>query len=104
MILAMRGVCRACPVCLGVRGADRVDFPDEVPKEEKKILSAFGKSKIDFVESPLGEPIDSYLAKLEKAALESAMVASNGKISQAAASLGIKRQTLQHKLKRYGCK
>ena len=81
-----------------------IDFPDEVPKEEKKILSAFGKSKIDFVESPLGEPIDSYLAKLEKAALESAMVASNGNISQAAASLGIKRQTLQHKLKRYGCK
>jgi len=52
----------------------------------------------------MGEPIDIYLGKLEKAALENAMKACGGNISQAAVRLGIKRQTLQHKLKRYGCK
>jgi arginine utilization regulatory protein len=51
-----------------------------------------------------GEAIDAFLARLEKDALERAMKQYNGNVSQAAASLGIKRQTLQHKLKRHGCK
>ena len=37
-------------------------------------------------------------------ALDRSMKACGGNISQAAVRLGIKRQTLQHKLKRYGCK
>lgn len=51
-----------------------------------------------------GESIDVFLARLEKDVLERAMKQYNGNVSQAAASLGIKRQTLQHKLKRHGCK
>lgn len=51
-----------------------------------------------------GESIDAFLDRLEKDALEGAMKQSKGNVSQAASSLGIKRQTLQHKLKRHGCK
>jgi arginine utilization regulatory protein len=51
-----------------------------------------------------GEAIDAFLDRLEKDALERAMKQYKGNVSQAAASLGIKRQTLQHKLKRHGCK
>jgi arginine utilization regulatory protein len=51
-----------------------------------------------------GETIDGFLARLEKDALVRAMKLHNNNVSKAAASLGIKRQTLQHKLKRHGCK
>jgi arginine utilization regulatory protein len=55
-------------------------------------------------EETLGQTIDEFLTRLEKEAVERAMEHHKGNVSQAAASLGIKRQTLQHKLKRYGCK
>lgn len=55
-------------------------------------------------EEAMGEPIDVFLARLEKDALKRAMEQHGGNISKAAASLGIKRQTLQHKLKRLECK
>jgi arginine utilization regulatory protein len=51
-----------------------------------------------------GESIDAFLARLEKEALTKALKQSGGNISQAALRLGIKRQTLQHKLKRHECK
>ena len=64
---------------------------------------------LESVAGPGTEPdlpvsIDEYLAELEKGVLERAMKRHNGNVSQAAASLGIKRQTLQHTLKRHGCK
>lgn len=44
--------------------------------------------------------LDAYLASLEQLLIQEAMEVCNGNISKAAARLGIKRQTLQHKLKK----
>ena len=50
----------------------------------------------------LGEGgLDEYLAKIEKEMIENALVTSGGNISHAADNLRIKRQTLQHKIKKY---
>lgn len=46
-------------------------------------------------------PLDEYLAKIEFEIIRDAMIASSGNISKAAEILQIKRQTLQHKLKKY---
>ena len=48
--------------------------------------------------------LDAYLARIEKSMIENALVAHGGNISKAAESLGIKRQTLQHKIKKYKMK
>lgn len=48
--------------------------------------------------------LDGYLEKIEKSMIENALVAQGGNISKAAASLKIKRQTLQHKIKKYKMK
>ena len=45
--------------------------------------------------------LDEYLEKIEKSMIENALVAQGGNISKAAESLKIKRQTLQHKIKKY---
>lgn len=45
--------------------------------------------------------LDEYLGKIEKEMIENALVRSGGNISHAADNLKIKRQTLQHKIKRY---
>ena len=49
-------------------------------------------------------PLDEYLANLEKEIIRETMIEKSGNISKAAESLMIKRQTLQHKLKKYGIK
>ncbi len=46
-------------------------------------------------------PLDEYLAAVEERIINEALVASDGNISRAANLLQIKRQTLQHKLKKY---
>ena len=46
-------------------------------------------------------PLDEYLAAVEERIINEALVASDGNISHAANLLQIKRQTLQHKLKKY---
>lgn len=46
--------------------------------------------------------LDRYLAELEKELIREAMIKKGGNITKAAAALNIKRQTLQHKLKKYG--
>ncbi len=46
-------------------------------------------------------PLDEYLAKIEFEIIRDAMIESSGNISRAAEILQIKRQTLQHKLKKY---
>ena len=49
-----------------------------------------------------GEPLDEYLGILEEQIITDEMLRANGNISKAAEALGIRRQTLQHKLKKYG--
>lgn len=49
-------------------------------------------------------PLDDYLDNLEKELIREALLDAGGNISRAAANLKIKRQTLQHKLKKYGLK
>lgn len=79
-------------------------FPQELSTDRDTDTSGTEGEQEQNVSELLGEPMDIYLGKLEKAALENAMKACNGNVSQAAAKLGIKRQTLQHKLKKHGCK
>ena len=45
--------------------------------------------------------LDAYLAKIEREMIENALVSSGGNITKAAESLKIKRQTLQHKIRKY---
>ncbi len=47
------------------------------------------------------QPLDEYLAAVEMRIIKAALLESEGNISKAAESLKIKRQTLQHKLKKY---
>lgn len=47
------------------------------------------------------ESLDQYMARLENDIIRETMVLCGGNISKAAKQLGIKRQTLQHKLKKY---
>ena len=49
-------------------------------------------------------PIDEYLKELEKTLIKEALHKNKGNISQGAKALGIKRQTLQHKMKKYDLK
>ena len=49
-------------------------------------------------------PLDAYMEAVEKQLIANEMVRFNGNISRAADALKIKRQTLQHKLKKYGIK
>lgn len=61
-------------------------------------LSQRGKPAYDPGESPL----ESYLENLEKYIITETMKSCKGNISKAAELLGLKRQTLQHKLKKFG--
>ena len=47
------------------------------------------------------EGLDGYLNRIERETLQHAMLVSEGNITKAAEYLGIKRQTLQHKLKKF---
>ena len=49
-------------------------------------------------------PLDKYLEDLEAQIIADEMLKSNGNITKAAEALQIRRQTLQHKLKKYGIK
>lgn len=49
-------------------------------------------------------PLDEYLANLEEEIIREVMITEGGNISKTAEVLKIKRQTLQHKLKKYGLK
>lgn len=49
-------------------------------------------------------PLDEYLANLEEEIIREVMIAEGGNISKTAEVLKIKRQTLQHKLRKYGMK
>jgi arginine utilization regulatory protein len=47
-------------------------------------------------------PLDEYMETIEMQIIADEMVKANGNISRAAEALKIRRQTLQHKLKKYG--
>lgn len=47
-------------------------------------------------------PLDEYLANLEEEIIRETMITEGGNITKTAAALKLKRQTLQHKLKKYG--
>ena len=47
------------------------------------------------------ESLDQYLGRIESAVIRTSLANCEGNISKAAKQLGIKRQTLQHKLKKY---
>lgn len=47
------------------------------------------------------EPLNEYLENIEKQIIRDALISADGNISKAAEFLQIKRQTLQHKLKKY---
>ena len=49
-------------------------------------------------------PLDEYLANLEEEIIREVMISEGGNISKTADVLKIKRQTLQHKLRKYGMK
>ena len=93
------------------------DYPGNVRELENILMSAVSLAEDnDFLDAshihlrtnPVGlnpaggESVDRYLARLEREAVEWAMGEAGGNVSRAAAFLGIKRQTLQHKLKRLG--
>ncbi|MBQ1690270.1 MAG: transcriptional regulator, partial [Firmicutes bacterium] len=46
-------------------------------------------------------PLDKYLSSVEKQIIADEMLRARGNISKAAEALSLKRQTLQHKLKKY---
>ena len=48
------------------------------------------------------DPLNEYLANLEREIIREVMISESGNVSRAAEALQIKRQTLQHKLKKYG--
>lgn len=53
---------------------------------------------------PENMSLDQYLQEVEIALIEEKMIQSNYNITKAAGELGIKRQTLQHKIKKYNLK
>lgn len=71
-------------------------IPGDQENKEKK----HGRSSLE----NLGGPIDEYLRELEISLIKEALDKTNGNISQGAKVLGIKRQTLQHKMKKYSLK
>ncbi len=100
------------------------DYPGNVRELENIIMQAVAMADTEHVltekllqmpmqKKAIGEdalkwnrqgPLDEYLANLEKEIIREAMINEGGNISRAASELKIKRQTLQHKLKKYGIK
>lgn len=70
----------------------------------EKLLNMPGTAKKSRQSAPKYDaqiPLDQYLDAIERQVIKEAMINANGNISKAAETLQIKRQTLQHKLKKY---
>ena len=70
----------------------------------EKLLNMPGTAKKSRQSAPKYDaqiPLDQYLEAIERQVIKEAMINANGNISKAAETLQIKRQTLQHKLKKY---
>jgi arginine utilization regulatory protein len=94
------------------------DYPGNIRELENIIMSAVsmsddghilsedmigvGSPTIGFAETRYAEGLCACVSRVEKEMIESALAASGYNISKAAAILGIRRQTLQHKMSKYG--
>ena len=99
-------------------GADRVSWPGNVRElanlmERVVVLSdgdqvssaMLGLPREPLVRAPLreaGSSVDQQMASLERSRIEEALHAAGGNISQAAAQLGLPRNTLRYRLERHG--
>lgn len=70
---------------------------------EKNLALLSNARKTKYAEKAYSDsrPLDEYLQDIEYRIIEDALLESGGNISKAAQKLKIKRQTLQHKLKKY---
>ncbi|RQD70587.1 MAG: PAS domain S-box protein [Tindallia sp. MSAO_Bac2] len=81
---------------------EKDDFPEYIFREaEKKFAQEQNYLHFD-METPL--QLNDLVEKIEVTYIKKALAAANGNISQAASHLGIKRQTLQHKIKKFKMK
>lgn len=81
-----------------------VSMADKEHVLTEKVLnmpSAARKIKQPEIDYTSQQPLDEYLAAVEARIIKDAFIRANGNISKAAEMLQIKRQTLQHKLKKY---
>lgn len=76
---------------------------DEHVLLEKNLIMGSGRRTPEHGTYEMGdEGMDEYLARIEKNLIEDTLSMHNRNISKAAEHLKIKRQTLQHKMKKYG--
>lgn len=76
---------------------------DEHVLLEKNLIMGSGRRAPEHGTYEMGEEgMDEYLARIEKNLIEDTLSMHNRNISKAAEHLKIKRQTLQHKMKKYG--
>ncbi len=66
-----------------------------------RVQEAYREKSRDVSYDPSEESLDEYLHRCEEQILRAAMAEHDGNVSRAAKQLGIKRQTLQHKLKKF---
>ncbi len=81
-----------------------VSMADKEHVLTEKILNmptAIRKIKEPQISYTSQQPLDKYLAAVEARIIRDTIIRANGNISKAAEELQIKRQTLQHKLKKY---
>jgi arginine utilization regulatory protein len=69
-------------------------------QEQINITTNLKEESYDGMEKALEIGLNNYLIKMERQLIELALASNDGNISRAAEQLGIKRQTLQHKLKK----
>lgn len=77
---------------------EKEDFPEYLFREAEKKFAQEQNSLHLEVDAPLS--LNDLMQKVEVTYIKKALAATNGNISQAAKQLGIKRQTLQHKIKK----
>ena len=75
------------------------------PQVQDQLFNNINKNSADAKEEFLFDiPLDEYIEQNEKSIILSALSRTNGNISEASRLLMIKRQTLQHKMKKYNIK
>jgi len=74
--------------------------PEHISQDMYKVLFNTGIEKYS-LGIDMEKPLDKILADIEKSLISKVLSETSGNISKSAQRLGIKRQTLQHKLKKY---
>lgn len=70
-------------------------------ENQLRVQEAYREKSQDVNYDPSVESLDEYLRRCEEQILRAAMAEHDGNVSRAAKQLGLKRQTLQHKLKKF---